>query len=230
HTPVYCGSCWAFSSTSALADRLRINRDSLSHSSGEIFSVQAIMDCGHAGTCHGGDFMRLFEYGQTDGLVDETCYPYTATTNDETTAKCAAYGDCYTCNYNSTAPDLSTCFNTPTPYRYHVGDWGNVHGEERMMAEIFHNGPIVCTLHAGEVMEAYTGGIIMGDGEYHLPNHDVEIVGYGVEDGVKFWNIKNSWGTAFGEAGYMRLERGASPIGGAYQVESLCGWATIEDY
>ena len=57
-------------------------------------------------------------------------------------------------------------------------------------------------------------------------NHDISVVGYGVEDGQKFWIIRNSWGTYWGENGYFRLVRGVNNIA----IESgLCSWATAKD-
>ena len=43
-------------------------------------------------------------------------------------------------------------------------------------------------------------------------DHDVEVVGWGEEDGVKFWQIRNSWGTFWGDMGFFKLERGKDAL------------------
>lgn len=56
-------------------------------------------------------------------------------------------------------------------------------------------------------------------------NHCVTIVGYGTtDDGIKYWIIKNSWGTGWGENGYMRMQRGTK------EEEGLCGIAMRASY
>ena len=56
--------------------------------------------------------------------------------------------------------------------------------------------------------------------------HEVSIVGWGVsDDGEKFWNVRNSWGTHWGEQGFFRICKGKNNIA----IESSCAWATPKD-
>ncbi|CAN0079969.1 unnamed protein product, partial [Ectocarpus fasciculatus] len=60
-------------------------------------------------------------------------------------------------------------------------------------------------------------------------DHAVLIVGYGEEDGVKFWIIKNSWKYLWGERGYYRLVRGVNACGIADEVTTIIvADATVE--
>ncbi|KAJ4702749.1 Cysteine Protease [Melia azedarach] len=73
-------------------------------------------------------------------------------------------------------------------------------------------------------LQLYDGGIFDGECGTSL-NHGVTVVGYGTsEEGKKYWLIKNSWGSDWGEGGYFRLQReGGAP-------EGQCGVAMSASY
>ena len=75
------------------------------------------------------------------------------------------------------------------------------------------HGPLAVSVDAmTQLWWPYTGGIMKGCCN-HDPDHAVLIVGFGVENGEKYWLIKNSWGTSWGEQGYIRLARGTNECG-----------------
>lgn len=93
------------------------------------------------------------------------------------------------------------------------------------MQEIYQRGPIACGIAVPDSLENYTGGIYEDTtGDMNIV-HDVSVVGYGVENGTKYWVVRNSWGTHYGEQGFVRVIRGKNNI----NIESDCAWATPKD-
>lgn len=123
------------------------------------------------------------------------------------------------------APDGTPCF-IPDQYRVHqVNQFGRVSGEQAMMQEIYQRGPIACGIAVPDSFETYTGGIYEDKtGDMNIV-HDISVVGFGVENGTKYWTVRNSWGTHYGETGFVRVIRGINNIA----IESDCAWATPTD-
>jgi len=119
----------------------------------------------------------------------------------------------------------TACFIPPKYKIYGVDEYGGVKGEENMKQEIAQRGPIACEIAVPDSLEEYKGGIYCDETGDVKPVHDVEIVGYGEEDGKKFWLVRNSWGTHWGENGFVRVCRGINNIA----IESDCAWATPKD-
>ena len=94
-----------------------------------------------------------------------------------------------------------------------------------MMKGLKNNGPIVVALNAPSDLFYYSGGIytfkdtdkanfdINGISRWEKTNHAVLAVGWGEDnDGKKYWIIKNSWGSDWGEDGYFKITRGKDSI------------------
>ncbi|XXQ34277.1 cathepsin X [Plasmodiophora brassicae] len=215
HIPQYCGSCWAHGALSALADRIKIRRQARFPDIN--LSVQVVLNCGThiAGSCDGGDAGGAYEYVHENGVPEETCQQYKAI-DDE----CTPMNQCRNCS-----PDPNVCFPVDKDEypQWFVDEYGSVDGEHRMMAEIYARGPIPCQVDATP-LEDYKGGILVASEEFNEPNHIIAVSGWGVDPITKqkYWIVRNSWGTYWGEHGWFRVVRGINNI----IIESGCNWAT----
>lgn len=94
-----------------------------------------------------------------------------------------------------------------------------------MLQEIYQRGPISCGIATTKEFHEYTGGIFEDKTNRTEITHEISIVGFGEENGVKFWNLRNSWGINWGEQGFARVVRGTNNIA----IETDCTWATPLD-
>lgn len=110
---------------------------------------------------------------------------------------------------------------------YGISEFGPVSGEQAMQNEIISRGPIACSIYSTSYLRYnYTGGVYVNTTYVNDTNHVVSVVGWGVdENGTKFWNVRNSWGSYWGEKGYFRIIRGVNSL----NIESHCGWAVPLD-
>mmetsp|Transcript_30086 Transcript_30086/g.58107 ORF Transcript_30086/g.58107 Transcript_30086/m.58107 type:complete len:422 (-) Transcript_30086:242-1507(-) len=231
HLPQYCGSCWIHGAVGALNDRLKIMRNGAYPDI--MFSRQVIMNCvpGENASlpppgCDGGDAFQIHAYLHSNRVPDETCMPYTAK-NEE----CTAYDTCRNCAPTIIAlPGVPMgCFPIRGWYGYGIGDYGQVSGEVAMMKEIYARGPIACNMGVdAEFVEGYIGNVVKHEGVYvtdkffNDTDHVVSVTGWGeTASGRKYWLVRNSWGTYWGDLGWFKLRRGVNQM----QIESECDWA-----
>jgi cathepsin X len=213
HIPQYCGSCWAQGSTSALADRINIARNSTFPD--VAISVQAVINCGAGGSCEGGDPGGVYDFAKNHGIPEDSCQNYEA--KDPKSFTCSDIQVCETCD------PTSGCSAVKNYKNWKISDWGSVSGEVEMKKAIMSGGPIACGIDATNQFEAYTGGIYSQTVLIPQVNHIISVLGWGVSDqGVEYWIGRNSWGNFWGELGFFQIVTGKHNLA----IESSCVWAT----
>jgi hypothetical protein len=197
-----CGSCWAFATAQNIESLWALH-------GGELFSLspQEIVDCStgcapegaYGDVCNSGcaggwpwsafaDIMQL----PGGGLSAEAEYPYTGVA-----------GGCRAAN-SSAALDVAASI---TGYTCLGSD------EAVLRNWLLGRGPFTVALDASR-LALYVGGVYApADCSETELDHAVLVVGYGTQDGIDFWTVKNSWGDAWGEGGYFRLARGRNMCG-----------------
>jgi cathepsin F len=183
-----CGSCWAFSAVGNLE-----GLNFIKHGQLVTFSEQQLVDCDHNGDqgCNGGLMDNAFQYLISNGGIEtDKDYPYT--------------GKGGACKVDKTKQVLK------------VVSFEDISKNEEEIAKVLQEvGPLSVAVNATP-FQFYAGGILKPTKTSCNParlNHGVTLVGLGEENGVKFWIIKNSWGSGWGEKGYIRLQRGTGACG-----------------
>jgi len=212
HIPQYCGSCWAQGSTSAIADRFNIlNKGSEVTEMAPVgLDAQVIVDCQAGGSCDGGNPGGVYKFAHKTGIPHSSCEQYQAYNLQG--RMCGAIDDCRDCTWppNAAGDDsLDNCKAVDYTH-YYIGDHYNCSGADKMKAELHAHGPISCGIHATDNFENNYDGGIYSEKTIGMINHEISVVGYGVNDkGEEYWIGRNSWGTYWGDYGffYMAMDK-----------------------
>ncbi|KAL7719995.1 Cysteine proteinase 3 [Entamoeba marina] len=180
-----CGSCYVFGAFASLESRLLLQGSERYTVDDLDLSEQQVVDCSLLSSgCNGGTMNAVFEYVIKKGVMDEISYPYVAVQSH--------------CSYNKNAQRVT------------MDHFETTELSETALVEAIAEGPVsVCIDSSQSSFQFYKSGV------YDEPkcsnkklNHCVGAVGYGTtSDGDDYYIVKNSWGSSWGDEGYILMSR-----------------------
>lgn len=219
-----CGSCYVFSTMSSLEARLRVQTNNKDQT---LFSKQFPLSCNfYSEGCDGGYPVLVAKFLQEFEAVPESCFEYTEKTN-----KCS-----------------NACDYSKNKKKYTVSKWGYLGGaygkttEADILKELRARGPIPGNILVHWTFSYYKNGIfstkplkrnndaiskftLLDSGRtWAKVEHSITLVGYGEENGVKYWIGMNTWGTNWGENGFFKIFRGENEL----EIESMGDFMNIK--
>ncbi|HOV87076.1 MAG TPA: C1 family peptidase [Syntrophobacteraceae bacterium] len=193
-----CGSCYSFAAAAAAEGTYNVavgNYDGDAEDFSEAFIAWCLGKYGpyseHFGGCDGADYDYYeLEALTQEGIIRESDFPYTVS-------------DPGSCKHWS---DPTLVFQNW--YRIPCGDI------DAMKTALMTYGPLDAAVYVGSAFEAYESGIYEDTRTscganpcyYTATNHAVSLVGWDDNGGDGYWILRNSWGTSWGEQGYMRIK------------------------
>jgi C1A family cysteine protease len=182
-----CGSCWAFSAIGSLESADAISKQAAPQD----LSEQQLVDCagsqGNQG-CNGGLMNQAFDYlMQFGGSEGQSDYPYTARDG--------------------------SCKADKGKVKVQVKNHKELQASEDALGRALKDGPVSVAIEADQsIFQFYKSGVLDGNCGKNL-DHGVLAVGYGADSNHGYWIVKNSWGTSWGNQGYVWIRQGKNMCG-----------------
>jgi len=187
-----CGSCWAFSVTENV-ESVWILAKGINNVTMAPLAPQQIVDCDTSDAgCNGGNPETAYSYiKDAGGLETEKAYPYTAVDG--------------TCHFKK-----ADVYSTISDYKYATTSYD----ETTLKTNLATWAPLSICVDARYWQDYQSGVMTAYECDWIVElDHCVQAVGYDVTASTPFWIVRNSWGTSWGEEGYIRLEYGQNSCG-----------------
>lgn len=181
-----CGSCVAFAAVATLEARFRISQGPIW--ANPTFSPQQLFNCGGGACDFGWQPGSAASFLKKKGIVDNACAPYLSGSTGKDVS-CSAMK----CNDQVQRTYKIADFSTPS-------SWG---GNAEKVKSALKTGPLVTTMTVYDDFLTYSGGIYKHVTGAKAGGHAISLVGF--NDLERYWIIRNSWGTNWGESGFARI-------------------------
>lgn len=179
-----CGSCWAFAAAGSYEGNLKRKKGVTVN-----LSEQFLLCCNPNGYGCNGGWSTVATMYTNAGSPYESCYPYTG-------SKSSCYNGC--AKYY------------PATGTYYVGPSSGMPTVTAIKNAIYNYGSVAGYICADSYFQAYTGGIFSRNNSGYI-NHAIILCGW--NDSYQAWLLKNSWGTGWGQSGFMWIKYNTSSVG-----------------
>lgn len=217
-----CGSCWAFGAVEAISDRICIQsgqKINVEISAEDLVSCCQGIFFGCGMGCNGGYPNKAWRYWVKSGLVSGGLYNSSNGCRPYSIPACAHHVE------GSELPPCGEIVDTPrctkqcrAGFQESYGDdkwygedsFSISRNEKEIMAEILENGPMEASYDVYDDFPNYKSGVYVRTSSEKLGGHAVKVLGWGEENGVKYWLVANSWNNGWGDRGFFKIRRGTN--------------------
>jgi cathepsin B len=243
-----CGCCWAFGAASAASDRACIatggenkpfsaqdvcfNAENSGCNGGSLFTPWSFIKSD--GVVTGGQYLDDIAKDQGlepsdpfdgEGYCASFSLPHCFHHGPENTSPYPAEGDegCPSVTRSPAGPTACDDSSNITDYQSDKYSFDGrttafPSSEATIQNAIMTDGPVEAAFTVYSDFENYVSGIYSHTTGSYEGGHAIRIVGWGEEDGTKYWKVANSWNPYWGEEGYFRIVRGEDECGIESQV------------
>lgn len=210
-----CGNCYAVGTAATMTDRYCIHADGKKHFR---FSEQDIMTCcPECGvSCEGGNSEGCWNHWHTAGIVSggsygskQGCMPYLVPPCEHNVTgslpPCGRNLDPMRC-VKSCEPNYKVDYEHDK--RFGKPKYALPNDEDHIRAELYQNGPVTASIVLYEDFMSYKSGVYVHTEGKRIGHHTIKLMGWGVENGNKYWLLSNSFNSDWGDNGFIKLLRG----------------------
>ncbi|CAD5227171.1 unnamed protein product [Bursaphelenchus xylophilus] len=189
-----CACCYAFSAVGVIESQHLIHTGQTLHLSEEqVIACTNNVSKYHNHGCNGGTAPGVLDYVIENGITLADNFKFTSGDGDHTVPACPS--------------------GKPYATKVTKEEFLPSNDEDNLAKVVYEVGPIATYIDAGGIQDYKSGILDVAEpsGGWGI-NHGVVIVGYGEENGTKYWIFKNSWGPGWGDQGFFKLKRGVNSL------------------